>query len=397
MRLLAHHELQGFGGMGEGMGMQLAKDGRRILWLAHESAPKNFTGVDVTDPRAPKVIVQTDLPHTGMRSNSLDVFGDTLAVAYQVTKRGDKPAGFELFNIEKPEQPRLISHFDCSGPHSRGVHALWFVDGETVHMSAGAPDFQPRNPADDQFYRIVDVRNPSKPAELGRWWYPGTREGDEAPPPRRLEKKFDTGFRAHNTNVFPQRPERCYMGYIDGGAFILDIADKSRPKVVAHWRHSPPFNGFTHTVLPLLGRDLLIVTDECVQDLGADWPKLVWVLDARVESNPVPLSTFPAPPYQEFVRRGGRFGAHNLHENLPVPGSWKSEQIVVGTFFNAGVRAYDVLNPYQPKEVAHYVPAAPKGARTGAVQLNDVYVDDRRIVFAVDRHIGGLYILEMTI
>ena len=397
MKLLAHHELQGFGGMGEGMGLQLSKDGRRILWLAHESAPKNFTGVDVTDPRAPKVIVQTELPHTGMRSNSLDAFGDILAVAYQVTKRGDKPAGFELFDISTPEKPKLISHFDCAGPHSRGVHALWFVDGETVHMSEGAPDFEPHNPADDQFYRIVDVRKPAKPVELGRWWYPGTRKGDGAPPPQRLQKKFDTGFRAHNTNVFPQRPDRCYMGYIDGGAFILDIADKSRPKTIAHWRHSPPFNGFTHTVLPLLGRDLLIVTDECVQDNGADWPKLVWVLDARVESNPVPLSTFPAPPFQDFVKRGGRFGAHNLHENLPVPGSWKSEQIVVGTFFNAGVRAYDVLNPYQPKEVAHYVPETPKGARTGAVQLNDVYVDDRRIVFSVDRHIGGLYVLEMTI
>ena len=46
MRLLAHHELEGFGGIGEGMAMQLARDGRRILWLAHESAPKNFTGVD---------------------------------------------------------------------------------------------------------------------------------------------------------------------------------------------------------------------------------------------------------------------------------------------------------------------------------------------------------------
>jgi len=397
MQLLAHHELQGFGGMGEGMAMQLAGDGRRILWLAHESAPKNFTGVDVTEPGKPKVVVQSALPHEAMRSNSLDVCGDLLAVAYQVKRRGDKPAGFELFDIKNPEKPELISHFDCSGPHSRGVHALWFVDGETVHMSAGAPDFQPRNPADDQFYRIIDVRNPAKPAELGRWWYPGTREGDEAPPPQRLEKRFDTGFRAHNTNVFPQRPDRCYLGYIDGGAFILDIADKSRPRVVAHWRHSPPFNGFTHTVLPLLGRNLLIVTDECVQDNGADWPKLVWVLDARVESNPVPLSTLPAPPVQEFIKRGGRFGAHNLHENLPVPGSWKSEQIVVGTFFNAGVRAYDVLNPYQPKEIAHYVPETPKGARTGAVQLNDVYVDDRRIVFAVDRHIGGLYILEMTI
>ena len=30
----------------------------------------------------------------------------------------------------------------------------WFVDGETIHMASGAPDFQPRNPKDDQFYRI---------------------------------------------------------------------------------------------------------------------------------------------------------------------------------------------------------------------------------------------------
>ena len=36
---LAHHELDGFGGIGEGMSIQIAKDGRRILWLAHESAP----------------------------------------------------------------------------------------------------------------------------------------------------------------------------------------------------------------------------------------------------------------------------------------------------------------------------------------------------------------------
>ena len=47
-KLLANDVLAGFGGMGEGMAIQLAKDGRRILWLAHESAPKNFTGVDVS-------------------------------------------------------------------------------------------------------------------------------------------------------------------------------------------------------------------------------------------------------------------------------------------------------------------------------------------------------------
>ncbi|TMJ66135.1 MAG: hypothetical protein E6G91_20160, partial [Alphaproteobacteria bacterium] len=77
--LLAHHGLDGFGGMGEGMSIQIAPDGRRILWLAHESAPKNFTGVDVSDPRSPKIVVQTDLPAAHMRSNSLETVGNIMA------------------------------------------------------------------------------------------------------------------------------------------------------------------------------------------------------------------------------------------------------------------------------------------------------------------------------
>ena len=119
MKLLAQHTLNGFGGMGEGMSMQLARDGRRILWLAHESAPKNFTAVDVSDPRSPRVVVQTDLPHAQMRSNSLETSGDLMAVAYQVSKPGLKPAGVELFDISVPEKPRSISKFDASGPNSR--------------------------------------------------------------------------------------------------------------------------------------------------------------------------------------------------------------------------------------------------------------------------------------
>jgi hypothetical protein len=397
MKLLAHHELAGYGGLGEGISMQLTGDGRRILWLAHESAPKNFSGVDVTDPRNPKLIVQTDLPHMKLRSNSLDVVGNIMAVAYQASTVGIKPAGVDLFDVSVPETPKLISHFDCSGPHSRGVHALWFVDGKYIHMSAGAPDFQPRHPFDDQFYRILDVSNPSKPVEAGRWWYPGTREGDEAPAPARLPPQFDTGFRAHNTNVFAERPDRAFVGYIDGGAFVLDISDMGNIKVVSKWNHSPPLNGFIHTVLPLFERGLWIVSDECVQDNGADWPKLVWVVDARNDANPVPIGTFPAPPYNAFARRGGRFGAHNLHENLPGPVSFRSDTIVIGTFFNAGVRVYDTRDPYRVEEIAYYVPGAPKLSPAGAVQLNDVYVDERRIVYTVDRFTGGLYVLELNI
>ena len=71
--------------------------------------------------------------------------------------------------------------------------------------------------------------------------------------------------------------------------------------------------------------------------------------------------------------------------------------MVLGTFFNGGVRAYDISDPYSPREIAYFVPPAPEGSKIGAVQINDVFVDDRGIVFTVDRHAGGLYALEMNV
>jgi len=40
------------------------------------------------------------------------------------------------------------------------------------------------------------------------------------------------------------------------------------------------------------------------------------------------------------------------------------------------------------------LPPAPALAPTGTIQINDVFVDERAIVYTVDRHKGGLYILE---
>jgi hypothetical protein len=392
-KLLAQNYLGGFGGMGEGMSVTIAKDGRRIIWLAHESAPKNFTGVDVSDPRNPKVVVQTDLPQAYMRSNSLECSGNIMAVAYQTQKKGQQPAGFELFDVSVPENPRSISFFDTSGPTSRGVHQLWFCDGEYVHIAAGSPDFEAANPKDDQFYRCIDVRDPSKPREIGRWWLSGTRKGDNvAPPPRHT---LDKGYRAHNCNVYKQRPDRLYLCYLDGGMYVMDISDKSQPKVISHWTNSPPYTGFTHTAVPLFDRNLILVTEESTENAAKDWPKLVWLLDARDEQHPVSFATLPMPPLDAYKDRGGRFGAHNIHENPPVPTAFQSDQIVFGTFFNGGMRAFDISNAYQPKEIAAFVPPAPTGSPVGAAQLNDVFVDERGIVYTVDRLIGGLYTLEM--
>ena len=60
MRLISHHDLNGFGNIGEGIHLHQTNDGRRVLYMAHESAPKDITGIDVSDLRNPKMLVQTD-------------------------------------------------------------------------------------------------------------------------------------------------------------------------------------------------------------------------------------------------------------------------------------------------------------------------------------------------
>ncbi|HEY7466495.1 MAG TPA: hypothetical protein VIB47_07360 [Dehalococcoidia bacterium] len=395
MRLLSHNNLNGFGNGGEGLALQKTRDGRRVLYIAHESAPKNFTVVDVSDPTETAVIAQTDLPHAKVRSNSLDVVGDVLAVAYQTSEPGLQPAGVELFDVSDPESPRSIGFLDRSGPYSRGAHCLWFVDGETIHLSSGSADSKPRSQQDDQFYQIIDVRDPTRPQEVGRWWLPGTQEGDAEAAPERHEK-FDMGFRTHNINVYPERPDRAYVGYIDGGAIILDISDRSRPRMVSRLDYHPPMSGFTHTVLPLLSKETLIVSDEAIQPGGKDWPKPVWVVDIHDETRPMITGTLPLPGVEEFAGRAGRFGAHNLHENHPLETALRSEDLVYGAYFNAGVRVHDVSNPWSPKEVGYYIPAAPEGSRFEAAQMNDVYVDENGLIYAIERFTGGLYVLEGT-
>ncbi len=395
MKLVSQDNMNGFGNMGEGIALQLAKDGRRILWLAHECAPKNFTGVDVTDPKKPKIIVQTDMPHNTVRSNSLDVTGDIMAVAYQVQTRGETPAGVELFDISTPEQPKSIGFYDASSPWSRGVHQVWMVEETWLACAGPTQDYQPKEAWDDQPFLMLDISDPSNIREACFWWLPGTRVGDEEPAPPR-HPRFDSGWRCHNTNVYPERPDRAYLGYLDGGAIILDIADRANPKMISHWNPHPPQNGFSHTVMPLFDRDLLIVADECTYDNGEDWPKRVWIVDAREEENLVPIATLPMPPVEEFAPRGGRYGAHNVHENRPGP-SFRSSEIIFGTYFNGGVRVHNIADPYEPREIASYVPEAPTGSKYPSTQINDVYVDENGLVYCIERFAGGLYILEAEI
>ena len=423
MLLIGHNALNGKGDGGEGLAIQQRPDGRRILFLAHEGETSCLSIIDVTHPENPELLNQIPSPNAQVtRCNSLGLSGNVLVVANQTMKMGQSPAGMwvldvsDLARIQKARsmQDLALSFFDTSGPNSRGVHWLWFVDGEFAHLSSGARDSNPANPKDDQFYRIVDLRDLRHPREAGRWWLPGTQKTDDCLPGcLPVRHPIDDGYRAHTIEVFPERPDRAYVGYMDGGQVILDISGLAglrtghgqsfSPKLVSRLKFSPPYPAWTHTVQPLFNRGLATVSDEAVMEQCRDAPKLVWLVDIRDETNPVIIGTAPLPENAgDLCARGGRFGAHNLHPNLPSATSAQLKNTFVGTFFNGGVRIYRLVDvpvpnaPPQIRELGYFVPSAPPGNPTHTIQINHAIVDEKGLIYATDRISGGLYILKYT-
>ena len=75
------------------------------------------------------------------------------------------------------------------------------------------------------------------------------------------------------------------------------------------------------------------------------------------------------------------------------------------SYFNAGVRALDIRDPYHPREVGFFIPAATEKtcqkSSTNApcrrvIQTNNVENDERGFIYIVDRAGTGLHILGLT-
>jgi len=60
--------------------------------------------------------------------------------------------------------------------------------------------------------------------------------------------------------------------------------------------------------------------------------------------------------------------------------------IVHAVWFGGGLRIIDVADPLSPREVGHFIP--PPAAGRPAPQSNDVALDERGLIYMVDRHVG---------
>jgi len=129
-------------------------------------------------------------------------------------------------------------------------------------------------------------------------------------------------------------------------------------------------------------------------------------VDITVESKPFGVSSWTVPEASgNFCGRGGRFGTHSSNENF-TPIYYK--RVLFIAHFNAGVRAVDIRDPFNLKEIGYYIPAVTgntdkRCVGTGAderckvaIQTNNVEVDDRGYIYIVDRANTGLHVLELT-
>jgi len=72
---------------------------------------------------------------------------------------------------------------------------------------------------------------------------------------------------------------------------------------------------------------------------------------------------------------------------------------VFATYRNAGVRVFDVADPFRPREVAAFVPPAPtrmfdtRPNWLPVIQTCDVFVDANLVMYVTDYN-AGLYVLQ---
>ena len=382
---------------------------RRHAYVGHMFS-KGFSVIDVRDPKNPRPVNYLAAPQ-GTWNIHLQTHDDLLLVinakdmfaaaefadehAYYKGQLGrvvgtadaapkstrDWTAGLAVYDISQPAEPRRIGFMPVKGG---GIHRVWYTGGRWAYASALLDGFT------DYIFITIDMSDPGNPREAGRYWIAGMNQAAGEIPGWPATRRFGLHHAIVDGDI-------AYAAWRDAGMVVIDVTDRAKPKLIAHRDGSPPFGGGTHNCLPLPDRDLLVVLDEAVLDHQEDGVKNIWLFDNYEKSNPVSMATFPQPAEANYKSKGGHFGPHNIHENRP--GTFVSSETIFATYQNAGIRVFNIRDPFRPNEVGAFVPPAParmmdhRPNRARVIQSADVFVDARGLIYATDYN-AGLFILE---
>jgi hypothetical protein len=401
--------------------------GKRMNPLTGQMELNGTSIVDVTDPKRPRYLHHIPGAEGEAEAGGAAMVrvcdGKTLPHAakdktYLLRTLGN--LAHEVWDVTDPAKPaRLVTVLDGL----KSTHKNWWEcdTGIAYLVSDGAPSGWRTN----RMTKIYDLSDPAQPRFIRDFGLPGQEPGS-------------TGTAPEGVHGPIALRNRVYFAYGTGAKGVLQIVDRDKllagdPQAadrfaptpanllypqIGRLDMSPAWGG--HTSFPILGitvphwaadvpgrtRDFVLLVSEALRNECQELRQLAFMVDVTTERTPFSVATFEVPdPTGDFCRRGGRFGPHSSNESFsPI----YYGRLAFIAYFNAGVRAVDIRDPFHPTEAGFYIPSvtaktdkrcievsgAPR-CKT-AIQTNNVDVDDRGFIYLADRADTGLHIVELT-
>jgi hypothetical protein len=303
---------------------------------------------------------------------------------------------------------------------------------------------------------IVDWSNPASPIYLRTHGLQGAQPSGTGPVPPSLhgaisahEHPMGNQMVARGSTSADLISNRVYGAWGVGDDGVLQVLDRTKllPPPYGTFSGDPddPTNAQLeapqtsilymspdqggHTSMPVFGmkpksyanftefltRDIVLLASESTADKCQEAPHWSFVVDVTVENSktappgtrveqnvwqgPMVLSTMSVDPRAgekyprgNYCLRGARFGVHSSEENFTNPYYGRLTFIA---YFTGGVRAWDIREPQEPVEVGFYVPESNALTAPDGYMTNNLEVDNRGYIIAVDRNGAGLEILEL--
>ena len=385
--------------------------------------------IDVTDVKKPKYLYhipgEEGLAEQGGSQMVRVCSGATLPKAdkskfYMLRVFGNQ--AHEIWDVTTPENPTLLTTITKG---LKGTHKnFWECDTGIAYLVSGNPQWRT-----SRMTQVYDLSDPAKPVFIRDFGLVGQQPGASGEVPVQLHGVMSTGPKGN----------RVYFGYGTNTDGIIQIIDREKllngakdptpenllyPQVT---RVDMPTMHGAHTTFPMMGvkvpefsknllgatRDFIVVTNEAIQKECLEGRQMVWIVDATNEKRAFGVANWGIPEKSgNYCAKGGRFGTHSSNENMT---DVYYRKIMFFAYFNAGVRAVDMRDPFAPKEIGYFVPAMNKNtvvlatpaSQRGklpftaasdrkAIQTNNVEVDERGYIYIVDRANTGMQILSLT-
>jgi hypothetical protein len=369
--------------------------------------------------------------------------------------QGSTASGYEVWDVTNVSAPVLVGAMR----NLRNTHKhYWECKTGIAYLpgSLGAPYGFPLW-RQGQSMMIVDWKDPAQPLYLRTHGLNGAQPSATGPVPPSLHGAISArehpmaGARlARAATAADVIGNRVYTAWGVGDDGVLQVLDRSKllpPPygTFAGDRNNPTDQELTsaqtsilymspdqggHTSMPVFGltprsyedftefktRDIVLLASESTADLCQEAPHWLFVVDVTVENSitappgtrvqrnpwqgPMVLSTMAVDPHAgekyprgNYCKRGARFGVHSTEENFNNPYYGKLTFIA---YFTGGVRVWDIREPQSPVEVGFYVPVSNANTTPDGYMTNNLEVDNRGFVYAVDRNGAGLDILRVT-